>query len=216
MAKRRRKAAKTAKAKPRRTPVKRARAEAPDSRAVEAALAGIAHDIRTPLTGMVALAELLAASDLGTRERDWAEAIKSGAEHLALLSTLIVDAVRGDGAYLVLRNEPFDPRALARSVAQAFSARAGNKALKAEIAIADDLPAYVVGDALRLRAALENLADNAVKFTDAGTVTFTVGVRPAKRGRLNLVFTVTDTGIGVAPAALKKLFRPFGQASEEI
>ena len=62
------------------------------SRAVETALAGVAHDLRTPLTGILALAELLASSDLGKREREWAVAIKSGAEHLAALTTLIVDA----------------------------------------------------------------------------------------------------------------------------
>src|SRR5712691_12055174 len=80
------------------------------SRAVEAALAGIAHDIRTPLTGIVALAELLASSDLGAREREWANAIKSGADHLSALSTLIVDAAKADASGLVLRNEPFSPR----------------------------------------------------------------------------------------------------------
>src|SRR5579862_5606359 len=93
------------------------RAKAPSARAVEAALAGIAHDIRTPLTGIVALAELLATSDVGTREREWANAIKSGADHLATLTTLIVDAVRADVAGLTLRYEPFSPRRLAEAVA---------------------------------------------------------------------------------------------------
>src|ERR1700690_3781445 len=106
--------------------------------AVEAALAGIAHDIRTPLTGMVALAELLASSNLGARERDWANAIRSGADHLAALTSLIVDAVRTDAAGLVLRDEPFSPRVLAEAVGAALTARAGNKSVKAEIAIAPD------------------------------------------------------------------------------
>ena len=184
--------------------------------AIEAALAGIAHDIRTPLTGMVALAELLASSDLGTRERDWANAIKSGADHLAMLATLIVDVARADTVGLVLRNEPFSPRALAEAVAQALSARAGNKSIKAAIAIARDLPALVSGDALRLRAALENLADNAMKFTQQGVVSFSAGAEPTSRGRLRLTFTIADTGIGMTPSELKLLFRPFAQASVEI
>src|SRR5450631_3036929 len=91
------------------------------ARAIEAALAGIAHDIRTPLTGIVALAELLASSDLGTREREWANAIKSGADHLAALTTLIVDAAKADATGLVLRNEPFSPRALAEAVGQSLA-----------------------------------------------------------------------------------------------
>ena len=117
---------------------------------------------------------------------------------------------------LTLRKEPFSPRALAQNVGQALTARAGNKDIKAEIAIADDLPAMVAGDALRLRAALENLADNAVKFTREGTVRFAAAAEPAARGRVRLVFTMTDSGIGMSAAELKTLFRPFAQASAEI
>jgi CheY-like chemotaxis protein/nitrogen-specific signal transduction histidine kinase len=190
--------------------------KAPAPRAIEAALAGVAHDIRTPLTGIVALAELLVSSNLGNRERDWANAIKSGADHLAALTTLIVDAAKAEATGLTLRKEPFSPRALAEAVAQALLARAGNKNVRAEITIADDLPAMVAGDAVRLRAALENLADNAVKFTSEGTVTFTVAAEPAARGRLRLVVTVTDSGIGMSAGELKLLFRPFTQASAEI
>src|SRR6187200_3028177 len=111
--------------RPRRTP--RSPSEKASPRAIEAALAGIAHDIRTPLTGIVALAELLASSDLGGREREWAKAIKSGADHLAALATLIVDAAKADAAGLTLRDEPFSPQALAQAVGQALNARAGNK-----------------------------------------------------------------------------------------
>ena len=195
---------------------KRAKPKPRKTRAVEAALAGLAHDIRTPLTGIVALAELLAASGLGAREREWANAIKSGADHLAALTTLIVDAAKSEATGLVLRNEPFAPRALAEAVGQALVARAGNKSVTAEIAIARDLPAMVSGDALRLRAALENLADNAVKFTHEGGVKFSAAAEPATAGRVRLVFTVTDSGIGMSAAELKLLFKPFAQASVEI
>jgi CheY-like chemotaxis protein/nitrogen-specific signal transduction histidine kinase len=203
--------------RPRRRPRKtRARPRKATSRAIEAALAGIAHDIRTPLTGIVALAELLATSNVGTREREWANAIKSGADHLAALTSLIVDAVKSDATGLTLQHEPFSPRRLAEAVGVALAARAANKGIKAEIAVASALPAMVAGDALRLRAALENLADNAVKFTSDGTVVFTAAAKPAGRSRVRLVFTVTDTGIGIEPRDLKRLFRPFAQASEAI
>jgi two-component system, sensor histidine kinase len=190
--------------------------QVPTARAIEVALAGVAHDIRTPLTGIVALAELLASSDLSQREREWANAIKSGADHLAALTTLIVDAAKAGAAGLVLRNEPFSPRALAEAVGHSLVARAGNKSVKAEIKIARDLPAMVAGDVLRLRAALENLADNAVKFTHQGAVSFGVDAEPAARSRVRLTFTVTDSGIGMSPGELKLLFRPFAQASEQI
>jgi CheY-like chemotaxis protein len=200
-----------------RAPSYRARkAPSAQARAIEAALAGIAHDIRTPLTGIVALAELLASSDLGTREREWADAIKSGADHLAALSTLILDAAKADARGLVLRNEPFSPRVLAEAVGAALAARASNKALTVEIKIADDLPIMVTGDVLRLRAALENLADNAVKFTDVGSVLFTADAETAVHKHVRLLFTFTDSGIGMSGNELRQLFRPFAQGSAEI
>ncbi len=189
---------------------------AASARAVEAALAGIAHDIRTPLTGIVALAELLASSDIGKREREWAKAIKSGADHLAALTTLIVDAAKADAAGLLLRRETFAPHELALAVGEGLKARAGNKGIIAEIAIAADLPAMVAGDMLRVRSALENLTDNAVKFTQEGMVVFTAAAQPIGRMRLRLVFTVTDSGIGMTSREIKTLFRPFVQASEQI
>ncbi|MBV8790571.1 MAG: response regulator [Pseudolabrys sp.] len=205
------------KARKRKAPPAAARKrEEKGSGAIEAALAGVAHDIRTPLTGVVALAELLAASDLGERERQWATAIKSGAEHLAALTTLIVDAARANVAGLALRREPFSPRRLAEAVGRALAARADSKGIKTHVAIARDLPPLVIGDELRLRTALENLTDNAVKFTGAGGVSLSVGVEPASRKRTRLLFTVTDSGIGLTPAEIKKLFRPFAQASEDV
>ena len=188
----------------------------PTARAVEAALAGIAHDIRTPLTGIVALAELLASSDLGAREREWANALKSGADHLAALATLIVDAAKADAQGLVLRHEPFSPRLLGEAVGAGLVARASSKAVNTEIKVAGDLPGMVAGDALRLRAALENLVDNAVKFTQEGTVTFTAAAEAAAHNRIKLIFTVADSGIGMSAAESKRLFRPFAQASAEI
>jgi CheY-like chemotaxis protein len=165
---------------------------------------------------MLALADLLAASNLPERERQWARTIKSGAEHLAALSNLIVDAARADAAGLVLQREPFSPRALAETLAETLAARAVNKGLECKIAITADLPKRAAGDVLRLRGALENLADNAVKFTSSGQVRFAVASERARGGRLRLVFTFADTGIGLSPAEVKQLFRPYAQASAEV
>lgn len=182
----------------------------------EAALASLAHDIRTPLTGILALAELLAASDLGERERRWANGVKSAAEHLAQLTTIVCDAARVDAAGLALRNEPFSPRRLADTIGASLSARAGTNALTSDIAIARDLPDQVNGDQVRLRAMIENLVDNAVKFTARGGLRFAVSATPSSRGKTRLVFAVTDSGIGISPAELKKLFRPFAQANDAV
>lgn len=189
---------------------------APETSAVEASLAGVAHDIRTPLTGILALSELLASSDLGERERQWANAIKSGAEHVSALTTLIVDAAKAEATGLTLRREPFAPRRLAEAVGRALAARAEARGLKTDIAIARDLPPLVVGDELRLRAALENLADNAVKFTERGGVALAVSAEAAPRGRVRLSFALSDSGIGLSKQDMARLFKPFAQASEEV
>ena len=185
-------------------------------RAVEVALAGLAHDIRTPLTGILALADLLDASDLPERERRWAQAIKGAADHLARLTTIVVDAAKAESAGLVLRVEPFSPHELAHSVAGSLTARAEAKGLHAAATISNKLPVRLRGDAVRLRSALENLVDNAVKFTERGRIAFSAAAAPVGRGRVRLTFVVTDSGIGITATDLKRLFRPFAQASEEV
>lgn len=185
-------------------------------RVIEQALAALAHDIRTPLTGILALAELLAASDLGERERRWAAGVKDAAEHLAQITTIVCDAVRADAVGLALREDEFSPRRLADVLGASLSARAEINNLDATITIADDLPERAVGDPVRLRAALENLIDNAVKFTARGTVTFHASAKSAGKNRARLIFIVTDSGIGLKLDEIRKLFRPFAQASEAV
>lgn len=184
--------------------------------AVETALAMLAHEIRTPLNGILALSELIAAADLPERERQWAGQVKGAAEHLAALATLMVDGVRAEQRGLVLRDEPFRPRALAEAIGATLGARAEAKGLAADVSIADDLPELVIGDRVRLRAALENLIDNAVKFTERGRVALSVSAASAPRGRYRLGFTVADSGIGLSKQEIARLFRPFGQASADV
>jgi CheY-like chemotaxis protein len=184
--------------------------------ATELALAAFAHDVRTPLTGILAIGELLATSELDERERHWVTTLRSTAEHLASLTTLVVDAAQAQSKGLVLRHELFDPRRLAESAAALFTARAAAKGLQSEITVSSDLPACARGDPLRLRAVLENLLDNAVKFTEHGAVALSVGAEALPRGRFRLIFSVTDSGIGISAAEIKRLFKPFQQASESI
>jgi two-component system, sensor histidine kinase len=184
--------------------------------ATDVALASLAHEIRTPLTGILALAELLHASDLPERERRWAEAIRGAADHLARLTSLVVDTAKDDAAGLALGAESFSPQDLARSIAGLLAARAESKGLEVVTEIGDGLPSRAIGDPVRLRGALENLIDNAVKFTDRGRIAFAVSSARAGRGRTRLTFAVTDSGLGIKPAELKHLFRPFAQANPDI
>jgi CheY-like chemotaxis protein len=214
MAKARRKAS-TAR-RTRRSKPRRKRAPQLSRRAIETTLAELAHEIRTPLTGILALGELLATAGLPPREREWATAIKSTGEHLTMLTSLIVDAVRADAKGLVLRRDLIRPRAFAQSLAASLDARAQRKNIECEVTIAPDLPEVVIGDTMRLRAALENLIDNAVKFTERGAVRLDVRSDKAARDRIRLIFAVADSGIGLSAADIKRLFRPFAQANRAI
>ncbi|WP_461356437.1 ATP-binding protein [Bradyrhizobium sp. USDA 4454] len=191
---------------------------------VETALAAFAHEVRTPLTGILAISNLLATSELGERERRWVDTIKAGAEHLASLATLFVDAARSEGPGLEIRQDFFDLRTLARHAGDSLAGRAAAKGLQASVVISDQLPAFAVGDPVRLRAALENLIDNAVKFTEQGSVELHVAPVHAAKGKIGgknggkvgVAFAISDSGIGLTLAEVKRLFRPFSQANVSI
>jgi two-component system, sensor histidine kinase len=231
-----RKKKKSAKKRPRAAEgsAKARRTASPDM--VEEALAVFAHEVRTPLTGILAISDLLATSDLGERERRWVDTIKAGAEHLASLATLFVDAAKDRntkdrssknrnskdrnawdrGAATGLREDLFDLRALARNAGDSLAGRAAAKGLQSEVDISPTLPSLVVGDPVRLRAALENLIDNAVKFTEHGGVALDVERTTVARGKIGAAFAVSDSGIGLSLNEVKRLFRPFSQANVAI
>ena len=183
--------------------------------ATERVVAELAHDIRTPLTGIIALSEMLAGANLGERERYWVTALRNSADHLASLTTLTVDAARANVSDMRLRRAPFDLRAMVDAVAAAIATRATSAGLQCTADIADDLPQMAVGDVVRLRAALENLIDNAVKFTLRGGVGLKVTAEPRARD-MRVTFEVSDSGIGLKPAEIKRLFKPFTQAHDGI
>src|SRR5450631_1158790 len=187
---------------------------------VETALAAFAHEVRTPLTGILAISDLLVTSDLGERERRWVDTIKAGAEHLASLATLFVDSAKsrntGGNTAAGVRQDLFDLRALARNAGDSLAGRAAAKGLQSQVDISEKLPALVVGDPVRLRAALENLIDNAVKFTEAGGVAMAVKPIRGLKGKLSAAFEISDSGIGLTLNEIKRLFRPFSQANVSI
>lgn len=183
---------------------------------VEDALAAFAHEVRTPLTGILAVSDLLATSDLGERERRWVETIKAGADHLASLATLFVDAARSRRSAPGGRQDFFDLRALARNAGDSLAGRATAKGLRSAVEISDGLPAFVTGDPVRLRAALENLIDNAIKFTGQGDVVLKVTASRPSGGRTGVTFVVSDSGIGLSLTEIRRLFRPYSQANVSI
>lgn len=183
---------------------------------VQTALATFAHEVRTPLTGILAISDLLATSDLNERERRWVDTIKAGAEHLASLATLFVDAARSGRSGFGVRQDFFDLRTMAHSVGDSLAGRATAKGLQSRVEISEKLPTFVTGDPVRLRAALENLVDNATKFTEQGAVALTVRPAGETKGKVGVAFAVSDSGIGLTLNEIKRLFRPFSQANVKI
>ena len=183
---------------------------------VETALATFAHEVRTPLTGILAISDLLATSDLDERERRWVDTIKAGAEHLASLATLFVDAARRGRSDLGVRQDFFNLPTLAHNAGDSLAGRATAKGLQSRVEISEKLPAFVIGDPVRLRAALENLIDNAIKFTEQGGVALMVRPMRAAKGKVGAAFAISDSGIGLSLNEIKRLFRPFSQANVNI
>jgi signal transduction histidine kinase/CheY-like chemotaxis protein len=171
-------------------------------------LANVSHEVRTPLNGILGMAELLADSPLDREQLAYVEAVKTSGRALATLIDEILDFSRIEAGKLELGAEPFDLAGLVEGVVELLAPRAQDKGLEIAAYLAPDLPAVVVGDPVRLRQVLTNLAGNAVKFTAEGGVG--VSVETAPGGCLR--FAVSDTGPGVRAERREAIFEDFEQA----
>ena len=172
--------------------------------------AAVSHEIRTPLNGILGMAELLEETDLAPAQRDYASAIrKSGARLLDLLNN-VLDFSRMEAGDIPLEAAPFDPADLVQDVVELLAPRAHTAGLDIAAIVHPDLPRRMIGDAGRLRQILFNLAGNAVKFTEFGSVL--IEARPGSDGA-GLDLVVRDTGAGVPEHAKARLFDAFSQVS---
>jgi signal transduction histidine kinase/ligand-binding sensor domain-containing protein/CheY-like chemotaxis protein len=171
-------------------------------------LATLSHEIRTPMTGVMGMAELLLSTPLSSIQREYAEAMqRSGGMLLKLLNDAL-DLARIEAGKLELENAPFDPAVLVGDVAQLELGQARAKGLRFEVDVADGLPHRMIGDAVRIKQVLLNLANNALKFTERGGVTLRV-----RRTQDGLRFSIIDTGPGIPEASQARLFQRFEQAT---
>ena len=189
-----------------------------DARAKEDFLANMSHEIRTPLHGILGLTGVLAKTTLSRSQHDYLRLLGESAEHLLTVLNDVLTTARLGAGKLQAESTAFSPDELLRGCAALLRPRAREKELRLRVDKPTALP-LVLGDPHRLRQVLLNLVSNAIKFTEAGQVRLscrlvagpTRVLEPA--GTVWLRFTVSDTGVGIAPEVLDKVFEPFAQAA---
>ncbi len=169
-------------------------------------LASMSHELRTPLNGILGFAELLRAEAADPAQREYAQVIQDSGEHLLNLVNEILDLSKIEAGKMEFQWGEVPIVDLAEEVATLHRGAAQAKGLALELGLAADLPPTLVTDATRLRQVLNNLLSNAVKFTATGHVRFEVG-----RDHEEIVFTVSDTGPGIAPEFHELVFEKFKQ-----
>jgi PAS domain S-box-containing protein len=189
----------------------RAKAEAA-SRAKSRFLAVVSHEVRTPLNGILGMADLLVDTKLTQEQETYARAVKTSGDALLALIEEILDFSKIEAGRLEIESVPFDLSKLVTDIVELVAPRAQAKGIEIAADLADNLPARVAGDAARLRQVLLNLAGNAVKFTDAGGVSLVVEQLADKR----IIFEVNDTGPGIGPEAQTRIFNEFEQGDATL
>ena len=173
-------------------------------------LAMMSHEIRSPMNGLLGIIELLHNSKLEPDQSYMVELAQESAASLLGIVNDVLDLSKIDAGAVVPASEPIALHELLRALIKPIALTAARKDLSLRYEISDDVPDWISIDPLRLRQILDNLLGNAIKFTSAGGVVELGVTRPA--GALLLAFSVKDTGIGMAPEVLARLFEPFSQA----
>jgi len=175
-------------------------------------LSNVSHEIRTPLNGIIGFAEGIAAADTLESAKELSRTILSESDLLLELINILLDHAKIEAGRLDIESQPFAPSEVLERVVSSCNTKARDKDLELRVAVGPDVPEWVMGDAFRLRQVLLNLTDNAIKFTETGSVLVDVAVsEQAEEDHVVLRFSVVDTGIGIASDKQTKIFESFTQ-----
>ena len=186
------------------------------NRAKSEFLANMSHEIRTPMNAILGFAQLMQESELSKWQRAQLDSVQRAARALLRILNDILDHSKIEAGRLDLEVTPFDLADLLAGVVDLFSFQATDKGLQLEVRVDPSLPPVVLGDATRLRQVLVNLVGNALKFTESGCIQVDVERGSQTDSDLTLAVAVSDTGIGMNPEQLSRIFSAFAQADTSI